>query len=133
VGEPLREYEVWLHRITEGLIAMPFMILLLALTTAIAMWAFFHYNPHGVPAGKLMGYNAAVLLVAAIAAVAVGAWIFGAAAAMPGKEKFSWYLGIMAGGMVYNVIAAAGGFIRNFVVFPQAKRSVPSHEAPQRF
>lgn len=112
---------------------MPFMILLLAITTVIAMWAYFHYNPYGVPAGRLMGYNAGVLVLSAAAAFAVGYWIFGAAASMPGKEKFSWYLGIMAGGMVYNVIAAAGGFIRNFVVFPQSKRSVPRHEAPQRF
>ena len=112
---------------------MPFMLLLLAITTGIAMWAYFHYNPHGVPAGKLAGYNAAVLALSAVAAFAVGAWIFGAAAAMPGKEKFAWYLGIMAGGMVYNVIAAAGGFLRNFVVFPHAKRPAPPHDAPQRF
>lgn len=112
---------------------MPFMILLLAITTGIAMWAFFHYNPHGVPSGKLMGYNARVLVLSAVAAFAVGYRIFAGAMSMPGKEKFAWYLGIMAGGMVYNVIAAAGGFIRIFMVFPHAKRPVPPHDAPQRF
>jgi hypothetical protein len=112
---------------------MPFMLLLLAITTVIAMWAYFHYNPHGVHSGKLAGYNVAVLALSALAAVAVASWIFGGAMAMPGKEKFAWYLAIMAGGLVFNVIAAAAGFLRNFVVFPHAKRPVPPHDAPQRF
>lgn len=84
-------------------------------------------------AGKPVGFNIAVLVLAAVAAFAVGSWIFGAAAAMPGKEKFAWHPGIMAGGLVYNVIAAAGGFLRNFVVFPHARGPVPPHDAPQRF
>jgi hypothetical protein len=54
---------------------------------------------------------------------------------MPAKVIFAWYPRIMAGGMVLNVNvnAAAGGFLRNFVVFPHARRPAPPHDAPQRF
>jgi len=111
---------------------VPFMLLILVATTVIALWAFIHYNPGGVSAGSLLAYNVAVAAVSLAAGLAVGAWLLSAAAGMPGKEKFAWYLGIMAGGLVFNVVMATGGFLRNMVVFPTSRRD-PAHQQAPRF
>jgi hypothetical protein len=108
------------------------MLLILAATTAIALWAFVHYNPGGVRPGYLLACNLAVAAVSLAAGLGVGAWLLNAAAEMPGKEKFAWYLGIMAGGLVFNVVMASGGFLRNMVVFPMSRRD-PAHQQAPRF
>jgi len=111
---------------------MPFMLLILAATTGIALWAFVHYNPGGVSPGSLLAYNLAVSAASLAAGIAVGMWLFEAASGMPGKEKLAWYLGIMAGGLVFNVVMAAAGFLRNMAVFPKSTRD-PAHQEEPRF
>lgn len=105
---------------------MHFMLLIFVTLLCIVVWGFFHSNPVGVPAGKLLALNVAVLALAALLGVTVGALLYADAAVVKAGERgMAVYLGIMAGGTAALITIAAGGLIRNLVVFPLAKRTPP--------
>jgi hypothetical protein len=105
---------------------MAFMLIILAFLLVVTVWAFFHTNPHGVPARRLLAFNAVVLALAVPVAVAVGVWLYGEAVAVKANEKgMAAYLTIMASGTAALLVVAIGGFVRNFFVFPHGKRAGP--------
>lgn len=111
---------------------MAFMLLILAFLIVATVWAFFHTNPHGVPARPLLAYNAVVLALAIPVAIGIGVWLYADAVAAKASEKgMAVYLTIMAGGTSALLVVAIGGFIRNFIVFPRGSRAAPPPLPPQ--
>lgn len=114
---------------------MAFMMVLLVALLGIAVWAYFHTDPPGVPRRSLIMYNAALLVCAVPIGFAVGFWLYNAARAIKGDNGSAMiiYLSIMAGGTVFLLLIALGGMVRNFFVFPPGKRTAaaptPSHPA----
>lgn len=100
---------------------MPFMLLILAFLLYMVVWGFFHYQPKDANARKLLAYNVLLLIVSAVIAVAIGAWIHAGAELLPEKRHMMWYLTIMATGTAFMIVVAAGGMVRNFLVFPPGR------------
>ena len=109
---------------------MPFMLLILGFMLVLTVWMLFSLNPRGVSPAALHGFNALLLVVALAVGTAAGMWIYGAAASMPEKRMYSWYLGISAGGAAFMILLSVGGFVRNFIVFPHSKRKDAVPPAP---
>lgn len=106
------------------------MLLIFAVLLCVVLWGFFHSNPAGVPRGGLLALNAVIVVLAAVAGSLIGYILYRDAAVVKAGEKgLATYLGIMAGGTAFLVIVAAGGMIRNLVIFPLSRRSAPEREA----
>lgn len=105
---------------------MHFMLLIFVILLCLVVWGFFHSNPQGVARGKLLALNVAILGLAVLAGTTVGYSLYlDAAVVKAGEKGLAVYLGIMAGGTVALIIVAAGGMVRNLVVFPLSKRTPP--------
>lgn len=103
---------------------MHFMLLIFIALLCIVLWGFFHSNPLGVPRGRLLALNVVILVLAALIGVTVGALLYADAAVVKAGERgLAVYLGIMAGGTAALITVAAGGLIRNLVIFPLSKRA----------
>ena len=106
------------------------MLLIFVALLCIVIWGFFHSNPAGVPHGKLLALNIGILALAAVSGGLVGYVLYVDASVVKAGEKgLATYLGIMAGGTAALVIVAAGGMLRNLVVFPISRRARPTPEA----
>ena len=106
------------------------MLLIFAALLCLVVWGFFHSNPAGVPRARLLALNAFILALAAIAAAVIGYVLYlDASVVKAGEKGLATYLGIMAGGTAGLVILAAGGLVRNLLVFPLSKRTPPTPEA----
>jgi len=106
------------------------MLLIFVALLCIVIWGFFHSNPAGVPQGKLLALNIGILALAAVSGGLIGYVLYVDASVVKAGEKgLATYLGIMAGGTAALVIVAAGGMLRNLVVFPISRRARPTPEA----
>lgn len=103
---------------------MHFMFLILAFLLWAVVWGFFHANPRGVPRGALLACNIAIFALA-VAATLVSAvpLYFDALASRPEHAAVAVYLASMAGGAAFMIVVAAGGLVRNLLLFPLSKRS----------
>jgi hypothetical protein len=99
------------------------MLLIFGFLLCAVLWAFFHYRPRGVDKRSLAVYNIVSIIVAVPIAIAVAYWIYAGAADMPEKQKLAAYLALMAGGTAYLIVVSFAGLVRNFFVFPLAKRA----------
>ncbi len=109
---------------------MHFMVLILLFLLGAVVWGFFHSNPKGVPALSLALVNAVILLAAVGVAALVGGVLYGDAVSVKAGEKgMATYLAIMAGGTVFLIVVAAGGLLRNLLVFPISKRAQTESDA----
>lgn len=108
---------------------MLFMVLIFLTLLTIVVWAFVHYSPKGVGKKGLLVFNAVVLGVGVPLAAIVGLWIYEAGAAFPEKRQFAWYLGLMAGGSAFMLFVTVAGLVRNFGVYPLARRLPADQEA----
>lgn len=109
---------------------MHFMILIFVILLCLVVWGFFHSNPAGVPKAKLLALNAAILGLAFALGIAIGYSLYlDAAVVKAGEKGLAAYLGIMAGGTAALIVLAAGGMLRNLVIFPLSKRAAPPPEA----
>ena len=103
---------------------MHFMVLILIFLLGTVLWGFFHSNPQGVPALRLALVNVAILLVAGVTGAMIGVALYGDAVSVKADEKgMATYLAIMAAGTSFLIVVAAGGLVRNLLVFPIAKRA----------
>ncbi len=103
---------------------MHFMVLILVFLLVAVVWGFFHANPRGVPGGKLLACNVAVLALALAAGLSVGFVLHAdALVARPDARAFAAYLGLMAAGAIFMIVVAAGGLLRNLVLFPVSRRA----------
>jgi len=105
---------------------MHFMLVIFVILLCLVLWGFFHANPQGVPATRLVALNVAILAIGAGAGGALGYLLYlDAAVVKAGERGLATYLAIMAGGTTFLVIVAVGGLVRNLAVFPLSKRSPP--------
>jgi hypothetical protein len=103
---------------------MHFMLLILAGMLWAVVWGFFHANPRGVPRGALLACNAGIIALGAAASlVSAVPLYFDALAAKPDHLLIAVYLAVVAGGAAFMIVLAAGGLVRNLVVFPLSRRS----------
>lgn len=106
---------------------MHFMFLIMAFLLGAVIWGYFHSNPHGVSKGKLLACNIAVLALGVLAGLAAGFILYGdAIVRRPEQLGMSVYLAIMAGGTAFMIVVAAGGLLRNLVLFPLSRRATAS-------
>jgi len=105
---------------------MHFMIIILVFLLGIVVWGFFHANPTGVSGAKLAAVNVLILIGAVAIGAMVGTALYADAVSVKADEKgMATYLAIMAAGTSFLIVVAAGGLIRNLVVFPLSKRAPP--------
>ena len=111
---------------------MAFMMVLLVALLGIAVWAYFHTDPPGVPRRSLLAYNAALMACAVPIGFAVGYWLYHEGMAIKGDHGNGMigYLSVMAGGTAFLLLVALGGMVRNFFVFPPGKRTVSTPASP---
>lgn len=106
---------------------MHFMLLIFVALLCLVIWGFFHSNPTGVAQGKLFALNVGILAVAAVTGAMIGYVLYlDASVVKAGEKGLATYLGIMAGGTAALVIVAAGGMLRNLVIFPLSRRARPA-------
>ena len=104
--------------------AMPFMFLILAFLLCAVVWGFFHANPRGVDARRLLACNLAILALGIAFSLAAAIPLYGdALATRPGHTALAVYLAIMVGGSGFMIVVAVGGLIRNLLLFPLSRRS----------
>jgi len=107
-----------------------FMLLIFVALLCLVVWGFFHSNPVGVPRAKLLVSNCVILALALIAGGSIGSLFYlDASLVKAGEKGLAAYLGIMAGGTAGLVIVAAGGMVRNLVIFPLSRRVTPAPKA----
>jgi hypothetical protein len=105
---------------------MHFMFLILAFLLGAVVWGFFHANPQGVNTRWLLACNIAILALGVVLALAAAIPLYGdALAARPDHKAIAVYLAIMVAGSGFMIVVAAGGLVRNLVLFPLSRRSVP--------
>lgn len=103
---------------------MHFMLVTLAVLICIVVWGFFHSNPQGVPKVKLLALNIGILAVAALLGAVAGYALYqDAIVVKAGEPGLAAYLAMMAGGTGALIVVAAGGMIRNLLVFPISRRA----------
>jgi len=106
-----------------------FMLLIFVVLLCLVVWGFFNSNPAGVPRAKLLALNCAILALALIVGGVIGYVLYlDASVVKAGEKGLATYLGIMAGGTASLVVVAAGGIVRNLVVFPLSRRAPASTE-----
>lgn len=99
------------------------MLLIFLVLLCLVVWGFFHSNPAGVPQARLLALNVAILALAVVAGGIIGYVLYVDASVVKAGEKgLAVYLGIMAGGTAALIIVAAGGMLRNLVIFPLSRR-----------
>ena len=104
---------------------MHFMVLILAFLLWAVVWGFFHSNPQGVDARRLLACNVAILALGVAFALAAAIPLYGdALAARPGHKAIAIYLAMMVAGSGFMIVVAAGGLVRNLLVFPLSRRSL---------
>lgn len=102
---------------------MPFMFLILAFLLWAVVWGFFHANPRGVNPRGLLACNIAILVAGVALAFVSAIPLYGdALAAKPDHKVVPAYLAIMAGGSAFMIVVAAGGLLRNLLIFPLSRR-----------
>ncbi len=102
---------------------MPFMFLILIFLLCAVVWGFFHANPKGVAAARLLACNIAIVVVAVVAAGRVGLVLHADALAKnPDEAALGAYLAIMAAGTLFMIVLAVGGLVRNLLLFPISRR-----------
>ncbi len=105
---------------------MPFAFLSLLATVVITVVAFVATSPRVANTRALLAFNVAVLATALPVGCAVGAWLHAdAIVAKPDERFMALYLAIMGGAAVALILVAVGGLVRNFFLFPRAKRLPP--------
>jgi len=110
---------------------MHFMVLILIFLLGAVLWGFFHSNPQGVPRIRLGAVNAVILIAALAVGALVGSVLYADAVSVKAGEKgMATYLAIMAAGTSFLIVVAAGGLIRNLLVFPLSKRAPSGSGAP---
>ena len=103
---------------------MHFMFLILAFLLCAVVWGFFHANPRGVNAGRLLACNAAILALALVLALAAAIPLYGdALERRPEHKAIAVYLAIMVAGSGFMIVVAAGGLVRNLLLFPLSRRA----------
>jgi hypothetical protein len=103
---------------------MAFMMVLLVFLLGVTVWAYFHTNPPGAARGVLALYNAAILLAAVAAGLAVGRPLYLDAVIVKGNHAgMPTYLSVMGAGTVVLIVLALGGVARNFFVFPTSNHA----------
>lgn len=103
---------------------MPFMLLILVFLLCAVVWGFFHANPRGVAAGRLLACNIGIVVLAVVAAAQVGLVLHSdALAKKPDEAALAAYLAIMAGGTLFMIVLSVGGLARNLVLFPISRRN----------
>ncbi|OGA20817.1 MAG: hypothetical protein A3H34_07055 [Betaproteobacteria bacterium RIFCSPLOWO2_02_FULL_67_19] len=106
---------------------MHFMLLIFAVLLCLVVWGFFHSDPTGVPRARLLALNVAILALAVVAGGIIGYVLYlDASVVKAGEKGLAVYLGIMAGGTAALIIVAAGGMLRNLVIFPLSRRERPT-------
>ncbi|KPK09344.1 MAG: hypothetical protein AMJ64_00400 [Betaproteobacteria bacterium SG8_39] len=109
---------------------MHFMVLILLFLLGAVLWGFFHSNPQGVPRVKLALVNGAILVAALIIGAMIGSALYADAISVKAGEKgMATYLAIMAAGTAFLIVVAAGGLVRNLLVFPISRRA-PTESGP---
>jgi hypothetical protein len=104
---------------------MPFMFLILAFLLWAVVWGFFHANPQGVDARRLLACNALILALGAGLALAAAIPFYGdAIAARPDHKAVAVYLSTMVAGSGFMIVVAVGGLVRNLLLFPLSRRSL---------
>jgi hypothetical protein len=103
---------------------MHFMVLLLAFLLGAVLWGYFHANPGGVPRGRLLAVNVAVLAAGLAVAASVGPLLLAdGLQRRPDEAGMAWFLALMGGGTAFMIVVAAGGLLRNLVLFPLSRRA----------
>lgn len=103
------------------------MLLIFAVLLCLVVWGFFHSDPTGVPRARLLALNVAILALAVVAGGIIGYVLYlDASVVKAGEKGLAVYLGIMAGGTAALIIVAAGGMLRNLVIFPLSRRERPT-------
>lgn len=103
---------------------MHFMVLLLAFLLGAVLWGYFHSNPQGVSRAKLLACNIAILALGLAAAAGVGPLLLAdGLQRRPDEAGMAWFLALMGGGTVFMIVVAAGGLLRNLVLFPFSRRT----------
>jgi len=106
------------------------MLLIFVVLLCLVIWGFFDSSPAGVPRVALLALNGVILTLALIAGGIIGYVLYLDASVIKAGEKgLATYLGIMAGGTVCLVVVAAGGLVRNLVIFPLSKRVTSAPKA----
>jgi hypothetical protein len=101
-----------------------FMVLILVFLLGAVLWGFFHANPAGVPRGRLLAVNLAVLAAGLAAAGLVGpALLADGLQRRPDEAGMAWFLALMGGGTAFMIVVSAGGLLRNLVLFPISRRA----------
>lgn len=103
---------------------MHFMFLILAFLLCAVVWGFFHANPRGVNARRLLACNIVILALSVAFAAAAAIPLYGDALAQrPDQKALAVYLAIMVAGSGFMIVVAVGGLVRNLLVFPLSRRS----------
>jgi hypothetical protein len=103
---------------------MHLMFLILAFLMCAVVWGFFHANPRGVDAARLLACNVAILALGAALSLGAAIPFYGdALAARPDHKAIAVYLAMMVAGSGFMIVVAAGGLVRNLLVFPLSRRS----------
>jgi hypothetical protein len=99
------------------------MFLILGFLLWAVVWGFFHANPKGVHATRLLVCNVAILALGVVLAFVAAIPLYGdAIAANPEHKAVAAYLAIMAGGAGFMIVVATGGLLRNLFLFPLSSR-----------
>jgi NADH:ubiquinone oxidoreductase subunit 2 (subunit N) len=102
---------------------MHFMFLILAFMLGAVVWGFFHANPRGVDARSLLACNVAILVLGVALALAAAIPLYhDALAQRPDHKAIAVYLAIMVAGSGFMIVVAAGGLVRNLLLFPLERR-----------
>lgn len=103
---------------------MPFMFLILAFLLCAVVWGFFHANPRGVHAGRLLACNIAILALGVVLAFAAAIPLYrDAVAKSPEHGAVAIYLAVMVAGSGFMIVVAVGGLVRNLFLFPLSRRA----------
>ena len=104
---------------------MPFMFLILIFLLCAVVWGFFHANPRGVDAMRLLACNVLILALGVVFALAAAIPLYGdALVRQPEQKAVAVYLAIMVAGSGFMIVVAVGGLLRNVVLFPPSRRRV---------
>jgi hypothetical protein len=100
------------------------MFVILAFLLCAVVWGFFHANPRGVNARRLLACNVAIVALGVVLALAAAIPLYGDALAQPPDHKaIAVYLAFMVAGSGFMIVLAVSGLVRNLVLFPLSRRS----------
>ncbi len=103
---------------------MHFMFVILAFLLCTVVWGFFHANPRGVNARRLLACNVAIMVLGIVLALAAAIPLYGDALAQrPDHKAIAVYLASMVAGSGFMIVVALGGLARNLLLFPLSRRN----------